>query len=849
MAACGGDDGDGAPDAALQPTTDHCAYTAQPASANSSGTVEPGAIMAGAAELPLDLPVGSALGAYTARAGFLGNAGKVDIRRWEYSGKFNPSVGVETTPKVRALALSAGAEKLLIVKIDVGVAYDGLVWDLTERLGADYRGKVIAAVSHSHSGPGHFSGNSAMGVGFSRFRRRSYERLLERAEQAAKAAIAAQVPARLGVFVDTKFDPGDQISRDRRNENNELMGGPRKDDYLALLRLDTAQGEPIAIVPLFGVHGTVLDADNPLMSTDAPGAIERGLEEQFDRRVVVMHLQGSGGDVSPAGSGGLDCGGLEYCYDYAGAESTGRAAAPVLLAAWQKAGLAMKDSVPLEVLTRSIELGPKPATFTVRDGALRYAAWNNTSACDRKVWDDQGRVISPIDEFNAPFGAALCGTINQNAIFPEGQMLNTDCVDSFDECADDDMRPYFSCTQLDTAARYLSQILDLDFEKTPVCGSTRTIVSAFRLDELMFVTLPGEPTVMLADRIRAHSPMAADKTVILGYANGEIGYLLTVEDWLQAGYEPSINFWGPLEGEYIAEQAVALAKLAATPTRDDGSVGAAPRSVAPPTSDDGDVPALDPAPMAGTVPASVPTEVYLRGRPALASAQPAATVPRLASARLVWIGEDPLAGTPEVTLQRETAPGSGQFQDVVRRSGRVVSDGDLLRSWTPQPLRRTAGEHATHYWAVEWQAVTWSGIVDVKASDALADRIGAPLGKYRFHVKGTGYTLDSQPFTVVAAALAVVAGKSGTAVTVSVSVDGKGGWRLLDQTARSNKLVPLRAQTVRVILKNAGGTIIKEGDVTVDMNGAGSLDAGAEIGNVKTVEVKDRFDNAGSATL
>jgi neutral ceramidase len=848
LPACGDDDGGGSPDAGGPPSTDHCEYLPQEPIAGAGGTVQSGAITAGAAEAPLGLPVGSTQGAYFDRGTNQGD--RVDSRRWEWSGKFQPSVGIETEPMARAVAITAGGETVLFVKADLGVGSDTLAWDLGERLGAEYRGKVMLAVSHTHSGPAHYPANSIMGVAFGRYRRAQYDALLDRLESVSRAALDARVPARIGFFVDTAFDPGNQITRDRRGENDAIMGGPRKDDYLLMVRVDTAQGEPLAAIPLFGMHGTILGGDNPMLSTDAPGGVERELEELFDAPVVVMHLQGTGGDVSPAGSGGVDCGGQEYCQAFARSESTGRAAAPVLYAAWQAAGENMIDTTEIEALSQWIELGPHPETFTIRGGALRYAQFDDTTVADRQVYDDQGNVLSPIDEFNAPYGAALCGTTDTNALFVEGQMPGTDCVDEFDVCAQEDWRGYMSCVQLEEAAPTLSTLLGVDFEPAPVCASTRTMVSAVRIGEYVIVTLPGEPTIMLSDRMRAASPVAADKTVILGYTNGEIGYVMAVEDWLLAGYEPSINVWGPLEGEYIAEKAMALAQKATTPEREDGAIGAASRWVAPATTNDSDVPAVDPAPMAGTVPATVPAEVYVRGKAPLASAQPAAQVPRLTSAYFVWIGEDPLAGTPVVTLQRETAPGSGQYADLKRKSGRPIIDGDLLRTWTPLPLRRMPGEHATHYWAVEWQAVTWTGIVDAVASGDLVFRAAVPLGKYRFHVVGTGYSVDSQPFEVVAGAVHVGATKAGVSVMLDLGYDGAGGWRLLDLVAPSNKVVPMRLGKVQVVLKDAGGgTIATFNDVIVETNGTASVSAGAQIGDVATVTVTDEFGNVGSASV
>ena len=80
LAACGDD----APPA-TGVTTERCVYEPVPATARAGGTVSAAALSAGAAEKVLDVPVGTALGGYTSRAGFLGSAGVVDARKVKIS--------------------------------------------------------------------------------------------------------------------------------------------------------------------------------------------------------------------------------------------------------------------------------------------------------------------------------------------------------------------------------------------------------------------------------------------------------------------------------------------------------------------------------------------------------------------------------------------------------------------------------------------------------------------------------------------------------------------------------------------------------------------------------------------
>jgi neutral ceramidase len=807
--ACGG--GHAGPDAAVDGptvTTDNCTYEPMPATANAGGTVAAGALTAGAAERVIAAPVGSALGGYSARASFLSlGPVVVDQRQVAISGSFLPSIGVETAPRAKALALSAGGETIVIVKIDAIFVYEGLVFDLENKLGPQFHGKVLVTASHSHSAWSQYTGHGALKVGAGELRDVVYQAELDAMSGAAKDALAAMRPAKIGFFADTHFDPTDQISHDRRGENDGLPGGNRKDDHFYLIRVDGTDAKPIAIVPVYGVHGTLMSQENSMASTDSVGAMERVVEEQFDTPVVVMHLQSAGADTSPVGHGGLDCSMLpgkstDPCFDFDKLEGHGRAAAPTILAGWTAAGASMQTSIELEMLSRSVELGPKAETFTIRGGALAYAPWDLSRNADGTIMN--GSVLaSPVDEFNAPVGAALCQD-QKTAIFPAGQMPGTDGIS-----------PYSSCTRIDVAAGVLGSALMLDFggadDSHPVCSTTRSTISAIRIGDHVLGSLPGEVSVLLADLARTNSPVDETHTIVVGYAQGHVGYMLRPEDWVLGGYEPSVTFWGPLEAEYLEEQLVKLWPLAMTPAREDGASGGTDKLATARATDN--LPIDDPAPMAGTVPTAIPSDTWVRTG-TQPQAQPAATIPRVTGiATFVFIGDDPLAGTPQVTLQSEVS--TNVFADVVRRSGRPVADGDLLLYYTPSPIVRGSGAQ-THVWVVEWQAVPWLG---EKNLDTLELRAAVPTGRYRFHVIGKGWELSSQPFTVIPGGLTGTADRTGPAVSGVIFLDGSKGYRLLDMSLPSNKPVPYANQALTLAF-TAAGTTLTTSTVTSDASGA-----------------------------
>src|SRR3954470_6285875 len=207
------------------------------------------------------------------------------------------------------------------------------------------------------------------------------------------------------------------------------------------------------------------------------------------------------------------------------------------MAAYTSAGAAMKSSLELEMVSRSIETGPYPETFTIRDGALAYAPFDLNRLPDGVVYESgtSGPLASPIDEYNAPVGAALCE--KDQPMFPSAAIPGTEGV-----------LPYGSCLLLAPAAEVLGPIFKVDFgvdETHPVCETTRTTISALRLGDYLIGTMPGELSVLLKDRVRQLSPVP-DHTIVLGYAQGHVGYMLRPEDWVLGGYEPSVTFGGPL---------------------------------------------------------------------------------------------------------------------------------------------------------------------------------------------------------------------------------------------------------------------------------------------------------------
>ena len=74
--------------------------------------------------------------------------------------------------------------------------------------------------------------------------------------------------------------------------------GP-SDKTVAVVKIETAAGEPIAIFANYAVHGTGMGQDNYFISADVPGATSRYVEQHFGDKVVAPWTSGAAGDQCP----------------------------------------------------------------------------------------------------------------------------------------------------------------------------------------------------------------------------------------------------------------------------------------------------------------------------------------------------------------------------------------------------------------------------------------------------------------------------------------------------------------------------------------------------------------------
>ncbi len=756
-----------------------------------------GAPLAGAAEAPLDLPIGAPMGGYSDRCRYLGGSTQAPARDSAYIYGFVPSVGFQSRPMVKAVWLENGDQDLVILKVDLIYSFDGLVEGLeaalSEATGRPMDGRVVVPASHSHASYGNFSDQTQFYLGGDRYNEEVFARLLSNLTQVALEAREARVPAKIGLGLQKDWDPDNKVYSDRRGDNDALQpfedipAGSYKDPWLWMLRVDDLEGQPLAVLFNFGMHGTVLDSDSPMMSVESTGHVELAFQETFDRPVIVAHLQGAAGDASPRG---IDEG-------YARLESLGELATPTLSALWERIPTSDQPLL-LETVTRGLPQGRDEIRVT-RDGTvdLRYAPFEEGLIPDEIIYNDDGTLASPIDEFNVRYGAALC------AEGYEGLSVGTGST----------TYPYSTCIDVEFLANAmqnwfgLAEFNNVTVPDLPLPESLRANVTASRIgpltvlteegettqEDVLFAFFPGEPTAYYTEqfRRRAAAETPFTRALLTGYAQDHEGYLMLPEDWLMGGYEPSINVMGPLQGEHILEGVLGIA---ASPLATDLSEPLDPDGQWQTTTyPDRPLPTLAPdeTPEAGTLLSAAPDALWLPVA-LTPEVEPPLQLARVQGvAQLLWYGGDPAVDLPTVTLQELV---NGIWQDVSTPSGRAVTNAmpDILTVHTPTPLS-PAEDAQQHVWWAAWQAVAHTG-----------DRAGLPRGLYRLRVEGQRYVggaetwpwpsepyhLASAPFEIIPAEVSL-AWDAGAGTLSAWLAAPEGGWRLIDMDGSSTGANPL----------------------------------------------------------
>lgn len=406
-----------------------------------------------------------------------------------YCANFPGTETIYLHPTIRAIALAAAEERLLLIRADLLAVRPSLIHaveeGLAEATGDDWAGRVFIGATHTHSSAARLMPGLIEGIMMDEFFPQLFWRVSEELVALGLSAIADQEPGAVG-YGELMTD---LLHNDRRCENP-----PLQDDRLRILRFDGADGELKALLMLHSLHGTIIGSGDLHFSRDASGGVEEKVREAFDHPVTVMLWQAGGGDMSPDSAAEPPVEGLALGHDYYRIEGLGDIARDLV------GGL-----VPDIATSSEVDLAVAASYVRIDREVMGYAE----------------------GEFPYEGGGAYCE------------------ISGVDQCYDPDIG-WNPVEGLDHACLDVEMFLGEGIPK-------KFYASAFRIGEVLVVSYPGEPvtacTLEVEENIKAMFP--EQEIMVVGYAQDYTGYSTPEEDWWQGAYEASGALWGPKQGDYI----------------------------------------------------------------------------------------------------------------------------------------------------------------------------------------------------------------------------------------------------------------------------------------------------------
>lgn len=217
---------------------------------------------------------------------------------WGYGARHDlPATGTMDPLYAKVVVIEVGEEKLAIMGLDLGrsptFAQMDKIREGVKKTGVNH---LLLSGSHTHHGPvlelldkpGYGQGKFDNALAW-------YDVLVQNLIDAINEAAGKAVPAKIGWG-------SEEVPY---NRNRQAKGDIRpRDPELSVVRFDTLEGEPIALVVNFAAHPVWIDIQDRRWSSEWPGQMSKHVEEKTGAPTIFM--QGAAGDMSPNGEGADD---------------------------------------------------------------------------------------------------------------------------------------------------------------------------------------------------------------------------------------------------------------------------------------------------------------------------------------------------------------------------------------------------------------------------------------------------------------------------------------------------------------------------------------------------------------
>jgi len=269
------------------------------------------------------------------------------VSMWGYSDRSGPATGTLDPLHARALVIRAGGEAVAVVTLDLGrVPMKAPSARIRERAKAAGVANVFMAASHTHHAP-------MMEAEDAPYAKRIEQLIGDAVEEAAGKLQPARIGvgrAQIDVAHNRRLVKDGKVYMLWRNEERRPTSPVDKE--AGIIRVDTADGKPLAVMVNFACHPVVMGPSNLQYSADYVGEMAKLVKEKTGAE--CLFLQGGCGDINPyLDKTPIDEGGVESM------RGTGRACAEAVLGVFEK----IETAAPAQP---SVKYAMKPVTVGTR---------------------------------------------------------------------------------------------------------------------------------------------------------------------------------------------------------------------------------------------------------------------------------------------------------------------------------------------------------------------------------------------------------------------------------------------------------------------------------------------------
>ncbi len=216
-----------------------------------------------------------------------------------YGARKDPFKGVHDSIYVTATVFSDGIHKAAVITSDVLYFYypfyDETVKKIEEVTGIK-KEYVLLSSNHSHGGPVTRVYEHETAPQIEAYVNEVQNKIVKAVAQAVRNLQPAKIGMGKGIC---KMN----INRRARRADGSIGLGRNPDgpcDHdVSVVRIDSRDGEPIAVMVNWPCHGTITGPDNYQITGDWPGAVARYVEKAVGHGVIVPVTAGASADINP----------------------------------------------------------------------------------------------------------------------------------------------------------------------------------------------------------------------------------------------------------------------------------------------------------------------------------------------------------------------------------------------------------------------------------------------------------------------------------------------------------------------------------------------------------------------